>query len=563
MTAARRFLALILLLCVVGSAFASRDKAADAKRRNKEGGSPYSLITKRQTQCEVEALAIGSALADNYNSLDEETEWDSRMHSDYLAEYLGFFGLITQGVWGKAGRTSEFRDANKLQKAGKWLRQKNLTESAYWALENQWIYMMGDSTHRQVWATLEAPSQGNDFERNSKEWTRENCRRQYPHRRRHPANGAFPDEGWYGKCGNNEVTCDLSGYGPRGKITFDWKHFPYEDYDAWLYGDTGPWGNYMELDDSHSHEVIQGPQGSGDNAQNLVGGERLRRTLRGAEADVSVSHAPGTHTLAAAATAPLRAMKLSDPHLDWSALLEGREQDHNHDHDHDHDHDHHDHARQLKGDTDSEIFEGTFQTRLKNTTDEKRRPDVFVFEVGLHTCFHAYNNNNGYLNETYVLQHEKDLKVLFRAITAAITRPTAENTTYPGPETIVIVSAAGRIGVGTFALDQCTWKFNRRLADEAHRAGFAFFEREEIERRLLFKSDSYLGDHKGKYIKPNMHLPAPSPQIVATSLLAMISCLRSARSDNRNQFPYHEIDHGNTVPIHASPDDDPGGQSFV
>ena len=50
-------------------------------------------------------------------------------------------------------------------------------------------------------------------------------------------------EGWGGKCGNNEVTCDFSGYGPSGKITFDWKHFPYEDYDEWLFGETGKWGN--------------------------------------------------------------------------------------------------------------------------------------------------------------------------------------------------------------------------------------------------------------------------------------------------------------------------------
>ncbi len=28
--------------------------------------------------------------------------------------------------------------------------------------------------------------------------------------------------GWSGKCGNNEVTCHLSGYGPKGKISFDW-----------------------------------------------------------------------------------------------------------------------------------------------------------------------------------------------------------------------------------------------------------------------------------------------------------------------------------------------------
>jgi hypothetical protein len=28
--------------------------------------------------------------------------------------------------------------------------------------------------------------------------------------------------GWGGKCGNNEVTCHLTGFGAEGKITFDW-----------------------------------------------------------------------------------------------------------------------------------------------------------------------------------------------------------------------------------------------------------------------------------------------------------------------------------------------------
>ncbi len=28
--------------------------------------------------------------------------------------------------------------------------------------------------------------------------------------------------GWGGKCGLNEVTCHLSGFGSQGKITYDW-----------------------------------------------------------------------------------------------------------------------------------------------------------------------------------------------------------------------------------------------------------------------------------------------------------------------------------------------------
>jgi len=567
----------------------SRDKAADEQRRNREGGAPYSRITKRQTQCEVEALAVGTALTDNYNSLDEGTEWDSRIHSDFMSEYLGFFGIVTQGIWGKAGKTSELRESMKLQKKGKWLGLKNISESAYWALENQWLYMMGDSTQRQVWATFVSPAGGNDFERNSKEWTRENCRRQWPHRKKHPANGVFEDEGWNGKCGNNEVTCDVSGYGKQGKMTFDWKHFPYEDYDEWVLGESGLWGNFIdEVNGTEPSAAKKTDPVIGDNAAAVLegGGKRNLRDSKGKGKREQQSH---------------RGLLLGDPNLSLLALLEGDDEhvlshalDHDHDHGHGHGHDHlhgglHDHDDQGHGGgtgaaglsssrssrklTDSEVFKGTFKRRPR-AGDELRRPDIFVFEVGLHTCFHAWDNTHKVLNEAYILKHEADLPKLFRAITAAITRPTADNSTYPGTETLVIVSTAGRIGNEDSGLDHCSWRWNRQLAIEAHKAGFPVFEREEIERRLLFKSDVHMASHQGKYIKPGMHLAAPSPQIVATSLMAMISCLRRARGDgngdgngkgkgNDGLYPYHVTGAGRTIPVHSSADDDKEENKFT
>ena len=49
-------------------------------------------------------------------------------------------------------------------------------------------------------------------------------------------------------------------------------------------------------------------------------------------------------------------------------------------------------------------------------------------------------------------------------------------------------------------MDHCTWRFNRRMAIEAHKFGFAVFEREEVERRLLFKSDAHFPGHFPKYV---------------------------------------------------------------
>jgi hypothetical protein len=208
-------------------------------------GDAYTMISRHETECELESLSVGSALADRYNSLDEATDWDLRIHNDYLTERLGFAGWINMGVE-KKGKSTHKIDANELSKKGGWSGFKHVNMSSYWALENQWLYMMGDSTQRQIWATFVSPFQNNDFERNAKEFTREKCARQYPHRKNHhagPNGNSFIEEGWSGKCGNNEVTCDLSGFGPNGIITFDWKHFTYEDYDEWLFGQAGKWSN--------------------------------------------------------------------------------------------------------------------------------------------------------------------------------------------------------------------------------------------------------------------------------------------------------------------------------
>ena len=369
------------------------------------GGAAYTWIGRLETECEVEALVTGTVLADRYNSFDENTEWDTRIHNDYLTEHLGFAGWIQQGTWGSKGMTPHKQSSAMLYKRGGWAGAKNLeaSNSGYWPLENQWLYMMGDSTQRQIWGSINSPLTSHEFERNAKEWTRENCAKQFPHRKKHPEGVFFPDEGWSGKCGNNEVTCHMSGFGPRGKLTFDWKHFPYEDYDEWLFGPTGLWGN--------------------------------------------------------------------------------------------------------------------------SSLEPSRVPDILTFEVGLHSCFHAFNPATGQVNQTFVDWHTRDLKRLMQAVREAVNRPRPRHPDAGAGvnKTIVVVSTAGRIGNPSADLDRCTWTFNRALAHEAHQHGFAVFEREEIERRLLFKSDH---NPRLKLIKAGLHLPAPSPQIIATSLAAMVGCLR-------------------------------------
>lgn len=184
--------------------------------------------------CEGAALKYGSEIADEFNLLSPNFGWSERLHQELIVEKLGFVPWIT--------RQSETIFGNKTheihQKLG-WVGRK-IENSPYSMINHKWIYFYGDSTLRQIWATYGAPFKDNDFERNAKEWSRHYCNGQ-THRKRHPKGGVFPEEGWSGPCGVNEVTCHIAGYGDAGLLTFDWKHFPYEDYDQFMFGEHGPW----------------------------------------------------------------------------------------------------------------------------------------------------------------------------------------------------------------------------------------------------------------------------------------------------------------------------------
>jgi hypothetical protein len=56
--------------------------------------APYGMINRVLTDCEYVGLNVGSDLADTFNAMDEATEFDVRVHSDYLIEHLGFAGYL-------------------------------------------------------------------------------------------------------------------------------------------------------------------------------------------------------------------------------------------------------------------------------------------------------------------------------------------------------------------------------------------------------------------------------------------------------------------------------------
>lgn len=116
-------------------------------------------------QCEYSALKLGSDMADVFNAPVGDQDWDERVHQDFITEQLGF------APWMAHGTTLTDKNSKELQEKGGW-HGKDIKDSPYAILNHKWVYMFGDSTTRQVWASFAASFQGNNFERNAKEWTR-------------------------------------------------------------------------------------------------------------------------------------------------------------------------------------------------------------------------------------------------------------------------------------------------------------------------------------------------------------------------------------------------------
>ena len=122
-------------------------------------------------RCELEALQLGTKIADSFNAPVNGEDWENRIYQNIIAENLGFAPWIAEGLPNSGGRTVTGEKSMELQVKGGWVG-KDLAESRYHPLNHKWVYMLGDSTTRQIWASYAAPFQGNHFERNAKEWSR-------------------------------------------------------------------------------------------------------------------------------------------------------------------------------------------------------------------------------------------------------------------------------------------------------------------------------------------------------------------------------------------------------
>lgn len=123
-------------------------------------------------RCELRALRLGGEISDVFNAPIGDEDWNERMSQDFILERLGFAPWSAGGIYKSGGMTLTQNNAKEMQVKGGWVDRK-VEDSPYSVLNHKWIYMFGDSTTRQVWASFAAPFQGNNFERNAKEYARQ------------------------------------------------------------------------------------------------------------------------------------------------------------------------------------------------------------------------------------------------------------------------------------------------------------------------------------------------------------------------------------------------------
>jgi hypothetical protein len=228
------------------------------------------------------------------------------------------------------------------------------------------------------------------------------------------------------------------------------------------------------------------------------------------------------------------------------------------------------------------------------------KPDYLLVQVGIYSCLLER------LHDGLMAEHETDLNKLFDAIKAAVERPPlpfessgADSSSSGGANskkhhrtdaTTVVIVTSSKAEVET---NWCMYHWNRVVSNAAHVRGFVVFDREELEHRLLFKSEHSGGaafaelpvglagtatapvaagasskrasgwpteaknqeqhprsnEQISRMLSSDFVVASPGPQVVATALLSMLACLQrngSKASADRGEdaFGYH----GTTYP---------------
>lgn len=136
-------------------------------------GDAYGMVSDVQTECEYEALYVGSRLADVYNSYDETVLPIDRIQHDFYRRVPSFARLVqyeltrktipgqaflsadfatdTAGGGGGGGKKA-FKGDNKFH--------HDIAHTAFRPLANRWLHFIGDATLKSWLHTLILPFHG-------------------------------------------------------------------------------------------------------------------------------------------------------------------------------------------------------------------------------------------------------------------------------------------------------------------------------------------------------------------------------------------------------------------
>ena len=140
-------------------------------------GDAYGLISDVQTECEYEALYVGSRLGDAYNSYDETVLPIDRIQHDFFRRIPLFSRLIQYELSrhtipgyhllpadvSTAGIAASDHNSNthsKKQFKGDDKFHHEVTHSAFKAFANKWIHFIGDATLKTWLHTVILPFHG-------------------------------------------------------------------------------------------------------------------------------------------------------------------------------------------------------------------------------------------------------------------------------------------------------------------------------------------------------------------------------------------------------------------
>ena len=161
--------------------------------------------------------------------------------------------------------------------------------------------------------------------------------------------------------------------------------------------------------------------------------------------------------------------------------------------------------------------------------DPRRYPHFLIVQLGLHSCWHTHPEGLYTLfnrfNESMLGRHLEGIPRLMSAVRGAVNsqiNKAGDDLAALKNVTQVIFMTSGNTGSANGTnMDACISRVNRLVADAAHMYGFAVLERGEIEARLMFKSRHT----SNEVLKNEMHLVQPAQNIIASSLLQLVTCL--------------------------------------